>query len=229
MAKGRNLKKASLMLLIMLPVIYIGFGWYLGLSHGCKSVIFGPYSDIPVAVKTSLLGSSLEDISGQKAIMMVVPLKDAIAGDTEDTAYFKRAGYFEIPGSWKFNFRPYKDNHNFKKTFILTGSYSHAICHDIKNPGCNIGSLSVEELNVFLARSGRYRDAQKLKPYLFISRLEAKYPWAYSETVLVSRAMGNILKDNTLPYDVLGLFVIVVLFIALVSGVFIYGCTTYIG
>ena len=56
---------------------------------------------------------------------------------------------------------------------------------------------------------------EKLKHYLLLARLEEKYPWAYSDTVLLSRAMGNIFKDNMIPYDILGLTGLLVLFIAL--------------
>ena len=99
MKEGFSIKR----LFLVLPLIYIGIGWYIGVNYS-KSVTFGPYPDIPVAVKTSLLGTSLSDIiSGSKAILMVVPIKDAAKGDTEDTSYFKRTGYFEVPGSWDFH------------------------------------------------------------------------------------------------------------------------------
>ena len=212
MSKVHNLKKALLRLLILLPVIYIGVGWYIGINYGCRPVTFGPYPDIPVAVKTGLLGSYLEDIiSGSKAIMMVVPLRDAALGDTADTAYFKRTGYFEVPGPWKFHFA----YSGIKKTFVLTGDYSRAICHDSSNPDRRLGSLSVEDLNDFLIQTGRSKDAEKLKPYLALSRFERKYPYVYSDTVLLSKAMGSIFNDNMIPYDVLGLIGIVILFIAL--------------
>lgn len=209
-----SIKIVFLSTLLLLPLIYIGFGWYIGLNYGCKAVIFGPYPDIPVAVRTGLLGSHLEDISGAKAIMMVTPLKD-VAGNTEDTAYFKKRGYFEVPGSWKFDFPPSDNSYGLKKAFTLCGSYSRAICHDLKNPNRNIGSLSVKELNGFLKRTGRIADMERLKPYLILSRLEARYPYFYSETVLLSKAMGNIFKDNSLPYDILGLVGIIALFISL--------------
>jgi len=35
-------------LFLLLPLIYIGFGWYVGLNYGRKGVILGPYPDIPV-------------------------------------------------------------------------------------------------------------------------------------------------------------------------------------
>ncbi len=60
MQKGFSIKR----LLLVLPVIYIVFGWYIGLNYAVKPVIFGPYSDIPVVIKTSILGSSLKDIAG---------------------------------------------------------------------------------------------------------------------------------------------------------------------
>ena len=101
------------------------------------------------------------------------------------------------------------------KTFAMTGSYSRAICYELKNPRHRLGSLSVRELNDFLKASGRTKDMVKLKPYLFLANMEEKYPWLYSDTVLLSRAMGNIFKDNVLPYDILGLVGIVVFFIAI--------------
>jgi len=210
-----NIKVKTLIirLLLSLPILYIAFGWYIGLSYGSKSITFGPYPDIPVAVKTGLMGIPLEYISGAKAMMMVVPLKD-VTRNTEDTAYFKRRGYFEVPGTWKFDFATYRSNYYLKKPIVLTGSLSRAICYDSKNTYRNIGNLSVEDLNDFLIRTGRIKDVGRLKSYFFIARLEKRYPWLYSETVLVSRAMGNIFKENSLPYDVLGLFGIVVLFIA---------------
>ena len=195
-----KLKLLIIRLLLFLPFLYIGIGWCIGLSYGSKSIIFGPYPDVPVVLKTGLLGCSLEYISGAKAMMMVIPLKN-VRRDTEDSTYFKRRCYFELPGAWTFD----KSDHNLKKPIILTGSLSRAICYDPKNTNRSLGSLSVEELNDFLIRTGRVKDARKLKPYLSIARFEKKYPYVYSETVLLSRAMGNIFKHNSLPYDILGL------------------------
>ena len=70
-------KRAFITVLLLLPIIYMGFGWYVGLNYGLKGLIFGPYADIPVVVKTRLLGSALEDISGASALMMVIPTRDA--------------------------------------------------------------------------------------------------------------------------------------------------------
>ena len=204
-----NVKKLFTRILLIVPLVYIACGWLVGLNYGCKSIIFGPYPDVPVVLKTGLLGCSLEYISGAKAMMMVIPLKN-VGRDTEDSTYFKRRCYFELPGAWTFD----KSDHNLKKPIILTGSLSRAICYDPKNTNRSLGSLSVEELNDFLIRTGRAKDARGLKPYLFIARFEKKYPYVYSETVLLSRAMGNIFKDNSLPYDILGLVGIAVLFIA---------------
>jgi type IV secretory pathway TraG/TraD family ATPase VirD4 len=214
MEKEFSLKKFFVRLLIILPLIYIGFGWWIGVNYGQKSVIFGPYADIPIVVKTSLLGSSLEDISGSKALVMVVPPKEADKLD-QDSTYFKVTGYFEVPGTWDFDFSPSGSDILLPKTFAMTGSYSRAIFYEFKNPRHRLGSLSVSELYDLLKAAGRTKDTLKLMPYLFISRLEEKYPWAYSDTVLLSRAMSNIFKDNMVPYDILGLTGILVLFIAL--------------
>ena len=97
-----NVEKLFIRVLILIPLLYIILGWYIGLNYGCKPIIFGPYPDVPVAVRTGLLGSSLEDISGSKAIMTVVPISEAKKGNTEDAAYYKKEGYFEVPGTWKF-------------------------------------------------------------------------------------------------------------------------------
>ncbi len=214
MDKPLSLKERFIRLLLLLPLIYIGFGWYVGLNYGSKGTILGPYKNIPVVMKDSLLGSSLSEISGSNALVMVVPPQDYAKPD-QDSTYFKITGYFEVPGTWNFDFSPSDTDFIFKNTFALPGSYSRAIVHELKNPRRSLGSLSIRELNDFLNASGMTKDAEKLKPYLFLSRFEEKYPWAYSDTVLLSRAMGNIFKDNMLPYDVLGLVGIVVLFIAL--------------
>ncbi len=192
MEKGFSIKR----LFLVLPFIYIGFGWYVGLNYGQKPVIFGPYADIPVVMKTRLLGSSLEEISGSNALVMVVPLGEVNSID-QDATYFKIAGYFEVPGTWNFEFQG--------KIFSMTGSYSRAICHELKNPRLRIGSFSLAELQDFLKATGRNKDMVKLMPYLFIARLEEKYPWLYSDTVFLSRAMSNIFKENFVPYDILGL------------------------
>jgi hypothetical protein len=212
--KHLPVKKFFIRVLLLLPIVYIGFGWYVGLNYARKAVFFGSYPDIPVVVKTGLLGSSLKDISGASALMMVVPPRD-VTIDNRESAYFTRVGYFEIPGSWKFDFALSGTDYGLKQTFTLTGSCSRAICHDLKNPDRSLGSLSVSDFNNFLKSSGRTNDVERLKPYLFLSRLEERYPWAYSETVLLSKAMGNIFKENLIPYDVLGLVGIVILFIAL--------------
>ena len=214
MDKPFSLKRLFIIILLLLPLIYIGFGWYIGLNYGRKGAILGPFDNIPVVMKTSLLGSSLEDISGSKALVMIVPPKETGKSD-QDSTYFKITGYFEIPGTWNFDFTPSDADSSFKETFALTGSYSRAIAHELKNPKHRLGSMSVSQLNDFLKVTGRTKEMEKLKPYLFLARLEEKYPWAYSDTVLLSRAMGNIFNDDMLPYDILGLTGLLVLFIAL--------------
>ena len=216
MDKPLSLKEKFIRLLILIPLFYIGFGWYVGFNYGRKPVILGPFDNIPVVMKTSLLGSSLEDISGAKALVMVVSPKDVDQSDPDST-YFKISGYFAVPDTWSFDFNPSNDDMLLPKTFPMTGEYSRAICHELKNPRRRLGSLSVSELSGLLKASGRTKDVLTLAPYLFLERLEKKYPWLYSDTRLVSRAMGNIFKDNGLPYDVLGLTGIAVLFIALAS------------
>ena len=96
--KYLGVKKLFIRLLLLFPIVYIGFGWYVGLNYARKAAFFGPYPDIPVVVKTHLLGSSLKDISGAGAVMMVAPPRD-VGRDTREAAYFTRTGYFEIPGS----------------------------------------------------------------------------------------------------------------------------------
>jgi len=214
MNKDFSIKKFFVRLLIILPLIYIGFGWWIGVNYGQKSLIFGPYADIPIVVKISLLGSSLEDISGSKALVMVVPPIEAGKSDPDST-HFKVTGYFEVPGTWDFDFVPSGSEAVLPKTFAMTGSYSRAICYELKNPRHRLGSLSVSELYDLLKAAGRTKDTLKLMPYLFISRLEEKYPWLYSDTVFLSKAMSNIFKDNMVPWDILGLTGILVLFIAL--------------
>ena len=219
MDKPLSLKEKFIRLLILIPLFYIGFGWYVGFNYGRKTVILGPFDNIPVVMKTSLLGSSLEDISGAKALVMVVSPKDVDQSDPDST-YFKISGYFAVPDTWSFDFNPSNGDMLLPKTFPMTGEYSRAICHELKNPRRRLGSLSVSELSGLLKASGRTKNVLTLAPYLFLERLEKKYPWLYSDTILVSRAMGNIFKDNGLPYDVLGLIGIVVLFIALASRSF---------
>ena len=216
MDKPLSLKEKFIRLLILIPLFYIGFGWYVGFNYGRKTVILGPFDNIPVVMKTSLLGSSLEDISGAKALVMVVSPKDVDQSDPDST-YFKISGYFAVPDTWNFDFNHSNDDMLLPKTFPMTGEYSRAICHELKNPRRRLGSLSASELSGLLKASGRTKDVLTLAPYLFLERLEKKYPWLYSDTILVSRAMGNIFKDNGLPYDVLGLIGIAVLFIALAS------------
>ncbi len=214
MEKEFSIKKFFIRLLIIFPFIYIGFGWWIGVNYGQKSVIFGPYADIPIVVKTSLLGSSLEDISGSKALVMVTPPKEADKSDPDST-YFKVTGYFEVPGTWDFDFVSSDNDTILPKTFAMTGSYSRVIFYELKNPRHRLGSLSVSELYDLLKAAGRTKDTLKLMPYLFIEKIEGKYPWLYSDTVLLSRAMSNIFKDNMVPWDILGLTGILILFIAL--------------
>jgi hypothetical protein len=93
-----------LITVLLLPLIYIGLGWYVGLNYGRKGAILGPYPDIPVVMKTSLLGSSLKDISGSNAMVMVVPIEKLNSID-QDSTYFKINGYFEVPGIWNFDYQ----------------------------------------------------------------------------------------------------------------------------
>ena len=116
-----SVEKLFIKVLILIPLLYIGIGWYIGINYGCKPLVFGPYTDIPVVVRTGLLGSSLEDVSGAKAMMMVVPLNEAKKGNTEDASYYKKEGSFEVPGSWKFV------GPDHETMFNLTGRYSRAV------------------------------------------------------------------------------------------------------
>jgi type IV secretory pathway TraG/TraD family ATPase VirD4 len=214
MEKSFSIKGLFIRLLIVLPLIYIGFGWWVGLNYGQKPVIFGPYENIPVVMRDSLLGSSLSDVSGSNALVMVVLPKEADKLD-QDSTYFKITGYFEVPGAWDFDFLPSGNDIILPKTIAMTGSYSRAIFYELKNPRHRLGSISVSELYDLLKAAGRTKDTLKLMPYLFLEKLEEKYHWLYSDTVLLSRAMSNIFKDNMVPYDILGLTGILVLFIAL--------------
>jgi len=190
-------------LFLILPILYVIVGWYIGLSFGQKPVIFGPYEDIPIVVKDSLLGSSLKDISGADNVVMVLPQEEAI----KDPNAFKIAGYFNLPDTWDFEFRG--------KVFSMTGSYSRAICHELQKPIHRLGSLSVEELNNYLKITKKGLDTFKLLPYLFLAKFEEKYPWTYSDTVFLPKAMSRVFKDNLVPYDMLGLVGILVLCVAL--------------
>ena len=67
MDKPFSLKRLFIRILLFIPLIYIGFGWYVGLNYGRKAALFGPYQDIPVVMKDSLLGSSFSEISGSNA------------------------------------------------------------------------------------------------------------------------------------------------------------------
>jgi hypothetical protein len=51
MGKQFSLKKLFVRIALLIPLIYIGFGWYVGLNYGIKEVSLGPYSDIPVVMK----------------------------------------------------------------------------------------------------------------------------------------------------------------------------------
>jgi len=211
MYKRFSLKKLFVRIMLLIPLIYICFGWYVGLNYGRKGVILGPYTDIPVVMETKLLGSSLKDISGSNALVMVVP-PEKVTKLGQGATYFKVTGYFEVPGTWNFDFRPSDTN---QKTFALTGIYSRAIAYELKNHKRNIGSISILQLNDFLKVTGRTNDMEKLKPYLFLTKLEEKYPRLYSDTVLLSKAMGNIFNNDMIPYDILGLTGLLILFIAL--------------
>lgn len=202
----KKFKRLFIRILLLLPLIYIGLGWYIGLNYGRKAALFGPYPDIPVVMKTHLLGSSLKDVSGSNAMVMVVPI-EKLNSTEQGSTYFKINGYFEVPGAWNFEFD--------RKTFAMTGSYSRAIAHEAKNPKKRLGSLSLEELQDFLQATGRTKDIEKLRPYLFLTKLAEKIPWLYSDTVLLSKAMGNVFTEHFVLYDVLGLIGIAVLFIAL--------------
>jgi len=206
-------KTLFLRLCLVLPLIYIGLGWYIGLNYSSKPLIFGPYPDIPVAMKTRLLGSSVEEISGAKAIVSVVPLEKVNESD-RDSTYFNITGYFELPGTWSFDL-PSDKEVTSNERILLIGSHSQAIAHELKNPEKKLGSLSIKEFSNILKATNRTKDLERLKPYLLLSKLEEKYPWVYSDTVLLPKNMGNIFSDNFIPYDILGLAGIGVLLIAL--------------
>lgn len=221
MKKEFNLKKPFIGLLLLFPVIYVGFGWYVGLNYGRKPVIFGPYPNVPVVISTSILDSPVKEVSGADAVVFVSsPRHTQEAGRRRDKAYFNIQGYFELPGAWSFDLPPSyyrKAKYAHGRAFLLTGGYSRAIAYELKNPRRGLGYYSPYELARFLEATGKTKDLEKLKPYLFLAGLEKKYPHLYSDTVLVSKAMGNVFSDKTLPYDVLGLFGIGILFVALAA------------
>lgn len=202
--------------LIAIPLIYIGFGWWVGVHYGTEFITFGPYQDIPAVMKTHLLGSSLKEAFGTDALVMVVPPgqpRDADKGSTP----LKIHGYFVLPETWFFEFPPayMKTNpYGWKKTFMLTGRYSEVSCRQLKNPGKSIGTLTIDQFYEFLKGTGRTKDLEKLKSYLFPAKIEQKYPWLYSETVLLSSRMGRVFSRGLIPNDILGLFGLLVLFIA---------------
>lgn len=203
MHKGLDLKQLFIGLLLLLPLIYIGLGWWVGLNYGRKTVIFGPYPDIPLVISVDI-----EDLSDLETVVCLANLRQVKqAGKGNNKVCFNIRGYFELPQIWGFGFK--------QKTFLLTGSYSRVIGREFNNPKRVLGYYSPGELCDFLKVTGRTKDISKLKPYLFLARLEKEYPWLYSDTVLLSRAMGNVFRENGVPYDILGLTGILVLFIAL--------------
>lgn len=213
MNKGSSLKNVFIRLLLLLPLIYVAIGWSIGLNYARKGLILGPYGDIPVVAKRGILGSSVSDISGGTAIVSILSPQ---LGD--DSMHFTIEGYFEIPESWVFDFPPgYGRNpgYGLSRSFLLTGSYGWAQAYELKAPGRSIGSLSVSQLFDFLKATGRTGDMEKLRPYLVLEKFEKKYPWVYSDTVLLSKTMGNIFSENFVPHDILGLVGLFVLVIAL--------------
>jgi len=54
MDKPLSLKQKFIRLLILIPLFYIGFGWYIGINYGRKGTILGPFENIPVSMRTSL-------------------------------------------------------------------------------------------------------------------------------------------------------------------------------
>jgi hypothetical protein len=216
MNKDSSLKSVSIRLLLMIPIFYIGIGWSIGLNYARKGLILGPYPDIPVVVQTGILGSSLGDISGGTALVVVSPLG---SGDTGDhSTHFNIQGYFEVPESWIFDFSPAHEKnagYDFSRSFLLTGSYGRVKAYELKNPERSLGTLSISQVYDFLKATGRNKDMEKLRPYLFLEKFEERYPWAYSDTVLLSKTMGNVFSENFVPHDILGLVGLFVLFIAL--------------
>ncbi len=216
MNKGLSLKGVFIRLLLLLPLVYMGIGWAIGLNYARKGFVLGPYPDIPVIVKTSLFGSSLEDISGAAGLVTLAPPGASMGSD--DSMHFNIQGYFEVPEAWVFDFPPsYKKGPGFYlgRSFLLTGRYGQAQAYEMKAPGRSIGSLSVSQLYDFLKATGRTRDMEKLRPYLVLERFQEKYPWVFSDTVLLSKTMGNVFSKNLIPYDILGLVGLFVLAIAL--------------
>jgi len=47
MDEGLSMKKLFMRVLILVPLIYMGFGWYIGLNYAMKSAVFGPYPGYP--------------------------------------------------------------------------------------------------------------------------------------------------------------------------------------
>lgn len=222
MEKRTDIKAFFTRLLLLLPFIYIGCGWYVGLNYGRKPLIFGPYPDIPVSISTSILGSKISDICGTDVFVGVSglnpPKQSRKSRSRDNRVYFNVNAYFELPGSWSFDFPPAGSKskaYAWTKTFLLIGNYSYAICRELRNPKRVLGTIPLDDFYWFLKRRGRTEDIERLRPYLFLAGLKARYPWLYSETVLLSRTMGNVFSEQGIPYDILGLSGILVLFIVL--------------
>ncbi len=216
MNKGLSLKNVFIRLLLLLPLIHVAIGWSIGLNYARKGLILGPYGDIPVAAKRGILGSSVSDISGGIAMVSILPPQSGNLGD--DSMHFTIEGYFEVPETWIFDFPPghgKNPGYDLSRSFLLTGSYGRAQAYELKAPGRSIGSLSVSQLFDFLRATGKTGDMEKLRPYLVLEKFEKKYPWVFSDTVLLSKTMGNVFSGNFIPHDILGLVGLFVLGIAL--------------
>ncbi len=219
-----RLKSLFIKSLFMLSFIYIAFGWWIGLNYGKKPVIFGPYPDIPMVIRRSIMGIPLEKITDNNILVTLCPFQEAKKvtmgkkHSLDDSTYFNIEGYFEIPQNWFFDFPPLSETNSKyeqKKIFILTGNYSRAIAHEFKNPGRNLGYYTFDEFYDFLEATHKTKDLARLKQYFLPAILEEKYHWLYSDSVLLSSAMSSVFSDSYLPHDILGILGLAVLFIAL--------------
>ena len=203
MQEGFSIKK----LLLTLPVIYIMVGWGIGLLFATQPVIFGPYQDVPVIIKTSFFDTLLD-----KPVAFVVPLEKLKDRDP-DAIYVYITGHFEVPGRWVFKSRLGRDFDPEDKA-MLTGSMSRAIMYEEKNPDKSLGHYSIDELSSFINKYGKPFDSLQIIPFVIISNFEKTFPYLYSGSVLLPNSMGRIFNDKIIPYDMLGLVGLVIVIIA---------------
>ena len=186
-----SIKRLFIRLLIAFPLIYTGFGWFIGLNYGTKPLQFGPFED------SSSGGVSAEKSADRYETGHILSedelktLKRVIEDKANpDQSLTTAASYFTYPQQENYSFPDdlnirwfkglLKKKLKLKTTFTAVKSYCEASAWD---KGSNhIGDLRSNELYDFLKQRIDETATKKENLFKLPGVLEEKFPWLFASS-----------------------------------------------